>query len=84
MLPLLAVHWLIARSLHGILRMNIDFHYGVTYVVARLAGMNPTDAQIVAHASQYVDNATTSGILKFSGGETYERFASASQITVNA
>jgi hypothetical protein len=60
--------------------MNIDFHYGVTYVVARLAGMNPADAQTIAHASQYVDNATTSGILKFSGGETYERFASAHEM----
>lgn len=57
--------------------MNIDFHYGVIYATSRLAGMSPEDAQIVAHACQYVDDATTNGILEFSGGESYERFASA-------
>ena len=31
----------------------------------------------MAHACQYVDDATTNGILEFSGGESYERFASA-------
>ncbi|ALL68249.1 hypothetical protein K788_0000650 [Paraburkholderia caribensis MBA4] len=57
--------------------MNIDFHYGVIYVVARLAGMVPADAETVAHACQYVDDATTDGVLVFRTGETYERFASA-------
>lgn len=57
--------------------MNIDFHYGVTYVVCRLAGLDKKQAQIVAHASQYVDDATTKGLLTFAGGETFERFASA-------
>ena len=50
--------------------MNIDFHYGITYVLARLAGLNAEDSKIVAHSSQYVDDATTHGILHFSGGET--------------
>ncbi|WP_371865996.1 DUF6765 family protein, partial [Duganella qianjiadongensis] len=31
----------------------------------------------MAHACQYVDDATTPGLLRFSGGETFERFASA-------
>ncbi|SDH78130.1 hypothetical protein SAMN04487926_1087 [Paraburkholderia steynii] len=57
--------------------MNIDFHYGVIYVVARLAGMTSVDAEIVAHACQYVDDATTDGVLVFQTGETFERFASA-------
>jgi hypothetical protein len=57
--------------------MNIDFHYGVVYVVARAAGLSEDDAGTVAHACQYVDDATTPGILIFQGGETYERFASA-------
>jgi hypothetical protein len=57
--------------------MNIDFHYGVVYVVARLGGMPADDACVVAHACQYIDDATTAGLLLFKGGETYERFASA-------
>lgn len=60
--------------------MNIDFHYGVIYIVARLGGLSAKDAQVVAHACQYVDDATTNGILKFEGGETFERFASAHEL----
>jgi hypothetical protein len=57
--------------------MNIDFHYGIIYVVSRLAGLPVNEATIVAHACQYVDDATTNGILDFADGETYERFSSA-------
>lgn len=57
--------------------MNIDFHYGMIYVVARLAGLDNKRAETVAHACQYVDDSTTPGILEFTGGESYERFASA-------
>lgn len=57
--------------------MNIDFHYGVIYVVARWAGMEAGDAEIVAHACQYIDDSTVSGVLEFKGGQTYERFAAA-------
>lgn len=57
--------------------MNIDFHYGVIYITSRLAGMNPEQAEIVAHSCQYVDDSTKPGILEFAGGETYDRFASA-------
>jgi hypothetical protein len=57
--------------------MNIDFHYGVIYAVARIGGFAAKDAQTVAHACQYVDDATTPGVLEFSEGQTYERFASA-------
>lgn len=60
--------------------MNIDFHYGVIYVTSRLAGLKPTEAQVVAHACQYVDDATTNGLMKFAGGETFERFASAHEM----
>lgn len=60
--------------------MNIDFHYGVIYVTSRLAGMSQEQAQIVAHSCQYVDDATTPGILEFSGGETFDRFASAHKL----
>ena len=57
--------------------MNIDFHYGVVYIIGRLGGLSKEDAQVVAHACQYVDDATTPGLLRFNGGETFERFASA-------
>jgi hypothetical protein len=60
--------------------MNIDFHYGVIYVVARLAGMDTAQAKVVAHACQYVDDATTPGVLIFEGGESFERFASAHRL----
>ncbi len=39
--------------------------------------MTPSQALTVAHACQYVDDATTPGILRFQGGETFERFATA-------
>jgi hypothetical protein len=57
--------------------VNIDFHYGVIYLLSRLAGFEKPDAEIVAHCCQYVDDATVSGTLEFAGGESYERFASA-------
>lgn len=60
--------------------MNIDFHYGVVYIVARIGGMTACEALTVAHACQYVDDATTHGILRFSGGETFERFATAHKL----
>ncbi|WP_326491194.1 DUF6765 family protein [Paraburkholderia sp. HD33-4] len=60
--------------------MNIDFHYGVVYIAARVGGLTAGDAQTVAHACQYVDDATTSGILRFKGGETFERFATAHKV----
>jgi hypothetical protein len=59
------------------LPMNIDFHYGIVYIVARVGGLPCEEAQTVAHACQYVDDATTPGILRFAGGETFERFATA-------
>lgn len=57
--------------------MQIDFHHAVTYVVARLAGMSPADADTVAHAAQYVDDATFDGPLDFDSGERYVRVTSA-------
>lgn len=57
--------------------MNIDFHYGVVYAMARLGGLLPADALTVAHACQYVDDSTTPGLLDFEGGEMFERFPTA-------
>jgi len=33
--------------------MQIDFHHGVTYVVARLAGFEHKAASIIAYCAQY-------------------------------
>ncbi|WP_233841503.1 DUF6765 family protein [Dyella sp. 2HG41-7] len=57
--------------------MNIDFHYGVIYIVARIAGLDVPAATTVAHACQYIDDSTVDGVLYFSGGESYSRVASA-------
>ncbi|AST89316.1 DUF6765 family protein [Ralstonia nicotianae] len=59
------------------MHMNIDFHYGVIFILARTAGLTRDEAQTVAHACQYVDDATTDGLLKFRDGQRFERFASA-------
>lgn len=60
--------------------MNIDFHYGIVYVMARLGGLPAGEAQTVAHACQYVDDATTPGLLHFADGERFERFATAHKL----
>lgn len=60
--------------------MNIDFHYGVVFYLARLAGLPSPDATKVAHACQYVDDATTHGLLKFKDGQTFDRIASAHEL----
>lgn len=57
--------------------MQIDFHLGVTYVVARLAGLTHEQAGIVATCAQYVDDATNGGLIKFQNRAMYYRFQSA-------
>lgn len=57
--------------------MQIDFHHAATYVIARYAGFQHEDAAIIAHAAQYVDDASTSGFIRFSNGMRYQRAATA-------
>ncbi len=52
--------------------MQIDFHYCTIKVLARMAGFSPDDAQIIAYASQYVDDATDHKKIKISGELQYE------------
>ncbi len=47
--------------------MQIDFHYSVIRILAEKAGFTPADAQIIAYASQYVDDATNYRPLKIEG-----------------
>lgn len=57
--------------------MQIDFHHGVTYIVARLAGFDHQSANVIAYSSQYVDDATNSGVIRFNNGATFYRISSA-------
>src|SRR5512143_3554089 len=57
--------------------MQIDFHHAVTYVAARLAGFDHSDADIIAWSAQYVDDATEEGHIAFVNREMYYHIASA-------
>lgn len=57
--------------------MQIDFHHATTYVVARDAGLSHHDADIIAYAAQYVDDATCTGAVYFNNGAAYNRISSA-------
>ncbi|WP_041958059.1 DUF6765 family protein [Sulfurospirillum arsenophilum] len=57
--------------------MQIDCHHGMTYVLARMAGFKHEEAEVIAYAAQYVDDATNSGLIKFENGAMYSRICSA-------
>lgn len=57
--------------------MQIDFHHGVTYVLARIAGFSAAEANVVAYCSQYVDDAVETGTISFLNGAMYARISSA-------
>lgn len=57
--------------------MQIDFHHAVTYIVARLGGLDHTQASVVAHAAQYVDDAVSDGVIQFDDNQRYTRVTSA-------
>ena len=57
--------------------MQIDFHHATTYVIARAAGFDHDKAHIIAYASQYVDDATSSGTVYFDNQAVYNRISSA-------
>jgi hypothetical protein len=57
--------------------MQIDFHHTVTYVAARLAGFAQQQAETIAYAAQYVDDATSEGTIFFDNQALYHRFSSA-------
>ncbi len=57
--------------------MQIDFHHATTYVVARDAGFSHENADIIAYAAQYVDDATSTGTVYFNNGAAFNRINSA-------
>ncbi len=56
--------------------MQIDFHYYTIKVLAEKAGFDKADAQMIAYASQYVDDATEHNKIELSGDSNikHERF----------
>ena len=57
--------------------MQADLHYGLSYVLARLAGFEKGDATTIAWSCQYVDDATNGGVIEFDNGAKYDRISSA-------
>src|SRR5436309_442824 len=57
--------------------MEIDFHFGATYVVARIAGFSHDEAGAIATSSQYVDDTVNSGAISFKTGQAYYRISTA-------
>ncbi len=57
--------------------MQIDFHHATTYVIARCAGFEQPDAEIIAYCSQYVDDATSKGPIFFENRAVFNRISSA-------
>jgi hypothetical protein len=60
--------------------MQIDFHHGVMYVVARLAGFDHAAAGTIAYCAQYVDDATNAGLVRFDNGALFSRISSAHKL----
>ena len=57
--------------------MQIDFHYAVTYATARLAGFSIPETEIISYSAQFVDDAVSEGVIKFSNNAMYKRSSSA-------
>lgn len=57
--------------------MQIDFHLGTTFVLARMAGFTNKEANIIASSAQYVDDAVKSGTISFNTRAAFTFIASA-------
>ncbi len=57
--------------------MKIDFHYYAVYTIARLCGIKDAYAEILAFASQHVDEARYDHTLYFAQGGRYKQIKSA-------
>jgi len=53
--------------------MQIDFHHGTIYVLARIAGFSKEDSERLSYASQYVDDAVHGGLIHFENGALFKR-----------
>jgi hypothetical protein len=57
--------------------MQIDFHHSVTYIASRSAGFTHEEAEKIAYAAQYVDDAVNDGTVCFDNKAMYTRISSA-------
>ena len=53
--------------------MQIDFHHGTIYVLARIAGFGKEASERLSYASQYVDDAVHGGLIHFQNGALFKR-----------
>ena len=56
--------------------MDIEFHYYITYILARKSGYTISDASTIAYACQYTDDNNDIYTVNLSGGRRYENFIS--------
>ncbi len=51
--------------------MNIEFHYNITYILARKAKFDPEEAFTLAYSSQYVDDNSMHYYVNFENGDRF-------------
>ena len=56
--------------------MDIEFHYYMTYIIARRAGFNANDSYIIAYSSQYTDDNTEHLYISQDTPDAYESYIS--------
>lgn len=56
--------------------MDIEFHYYITYIIARRAGFNSDDSYIIAYSSQYTDDNTEHLYISQDTPDAYESYIS--------
>ena len=57
--------------------MQLDMHYYATYAMARAAGIEPDDAQIIATSAQFVDDNVAQSHVTFRDGSRIDQEATA-------
>lgn len=56
--------------------MDIEFHYYMTYIIARRAGFSSDDSSIIAYSSQYTDDNIEHLYISQDTGDAYESYIS--------
>ena len=56
--------------------MDIEFHYYITYIIARTAGFKPEDAYVIAYSSQYTDDNQTVHTIHKGHPDEYSNYVS--------
>lgn len=64
----------------GVVHVQIDLHHTAIYVLCRIAGMKSEFSEIVAHSSQYVDDAVYEDAIKFKNGGFFKQTQTAHKL----